>query len=142
MSGRHLEEVFKTCLQDVFSVTIFRLLKRLQAVFKTSGKCLPNFLEYYYADEMLKTFSRHVLKTSWRATNVWWDTPFVLQLMNYEIGSHSIWKNKKLKVKMKWRSISFASLNGLSKSWIHLKLSIFSMFWWKRLEEFFNTVNV
>ena len=33
-----LQNIFKTCLQDVFSVTISRLPRRLQDVFKTSCK--------------------------------------------------------------------------------------------------------
>ena len=54
-----------TCLQDVFSVTIFRFLRRLQDVlrdvYKTSWKT-----KNCYAEGALKTSSRHVLKTFWR----------------------------------------------------------------------------
>ena len=53
MSGRHL--------QKVFSVTIFRLPRRLQDVLETSWKTKNR-----YAEDVLKTSWRHVLKTSWR----------------------------------------------------------------------------
>ena len=87
--------VFKTPwrrLQHVFSVTIFRLPRRLQEVLKMSWRSLanksPKRLEDVfktscemssrricktswktkkcYAEDVLKTSSRHVLKTSWR----------------------------------------------------------------------------
>ena len=54
MSSRRLQDMslkdaFKTCLQDVFSVTIFRLPRRLQEVlrdvFKTFSKRLQDVLE-------------------------------------------------------------------------------------------------
>ena len=50
MSSIHLQDmssrpVFKTCLQDVFSVTIFRLPRRLQDFFKTSWRRLQNVLK-------------------------------------------------------------------------------------------------
>ena len=57
-SSRH---VFKTCLQHVFSVTIFRLLRLLKDVLKTSWKT-----KNCYVEDVLKTSSRHVLKTSSR----------------------------------------------------------------------------
>ena len=53
MSSRRLQDMPSRRLQDVFSVTIFCLPRRLQDVF-----C--------YAEDVLKTFSRHILKTSWR----------------------------------------------------------------------------
>ena len=68
-------------LQDVFSITIFCLPRRLarclqdvfkrylQDFFKTSRKT-----KNCYAVDMLKASSRYVLKTSWRPTNVCWVT--------------------------------------------------------------------
>ena len=54
--------VLKTCLEDFFSVTIFRLPRRLvrrfQEVFKTCSK-----IKNCYAEDMLKTSPSHVLKT-------------------------------------------------------------------------------
>ena len=59
MPLRHLEDVFKICLLDVFSVTMFRLPRR---------RCLQDVLR-----EFLKTSSRRLgrrkivmLKTCWR----------------------------------------------------------------------------
>ena len=67
MSSRH---VLKT-LKDIFNVTIFRLQRRLQDVFKTSSRSLQDIFKTSwktrncYADvNMLKTSSRHVLKTN------------------------------------------------------------------------------
>ena len=61
-----------TRLQHVFSVTIFRLRRRLQDVLKTSWKT-----KNCYAKDVLKTSWRHVLKTSWRRLvdkqNVYWN---------------------------------------------------------------------
>ena len=58
-----LQDMSSRRLQDVFSVTIFRLPRRFQEVlrdvFKTSWKT-----RNYYVEEVLKTSSRHVLKTS------------------------------------------------------------------------------
>ena len=82
-SSRRLKDVFKTCLA-IFSVTIFRLPRRLEDVLKTSCKYvlktswrhLARRLEDVlktswktkncYAEDVLKTSWRHVLKTSWR----------------------------------------------------------------------------
>ena len=69
-----LQDVFKTCLQDMssrrpqdaFSVTIFRLPRRLQDVFATLLQGVFKKLwktKYCYAEYVLKTSSRHVLKT-------------------------------------------------------------------------------
>ena len=75
----YLEDVFKACLQDLFktclsrrlegvySVTIFRLSRRLKDVFKTFWKT-----KNCYTDDVLKMSSRYVLTTSWRPTNVCW----------------------------------------------------------------------
>ena len=48
-------------LQNVFSVTIFRLPRRLEDVLKTSWKT-----KNCYAEDVLKTSWRYVFKTSWR----------------------------------------------------------------------------
>ena len=76
--------VLKTCLEDVFSVTIFRLPRRLQDVFKTSSRRFQDVFarrlqessqdvfktswktKNCYAEYVLKTSSRHVSKTSSR----------------------------------------------------------------------------
>ena len=62
LSPRHLEDVFMTCLQDVFSVTIFRFLRRLQNVLRDVYKTIWK-MKNCYAEGVLKTSSRHVLKT-------------------------------------------------------------------------------
>ena len=65
---------FKTCLEDVFSVTIFRLPRCLQdvlwEVLKTSSRRLQDVLE----DVKLLHWRRveDVFKTSWRPINVCW----------------------------------------------------------------------
>ena len=60
-----LEDVFKTCLQDVFKTClqdvlwdVFKTSSRLQDAFKTSWK-----MKNSYAEDVLKTSSKHVLKT-------------------------------------------------------------------------------
>ena len=84
MSSRHLQDMSSRRLQDVFSVTIFRLPRGLQDVFKTSCKRSSRRLQDVfktplqdvfktswktkncYAEDVLKTSTRHVLKTSGR----------------------------------------------------------------------------
>ena len=65
MSSRRLQDMSWKHLEDVFAVTIFRLLRGLarclQDVFKTSWKT-----KYFYAEDVLKRSSRHFLKTSSR----------------------------------------------------------------------------
>ena len=56
-----LQDMSWRCLQQVFGVTILRLPRRLEGVFKTSWKT-----KNCYAEDVLKTSSRHVFKTSWR----------------------------------------------------------------------------
>ena len=92
-----LQNVFKTCLQDVFSVTIFRLPRRLEDVFsvtifrlprrlqdvlrevlKTSSRCLQDVLEdvkslgWGRVEDVFKACLEDFFKTSWRPTNVCW----------------------------------------------------------------------
>ena len=79
-----LQDVFKKCLnqdvlQDFFSVTIFRLLRRLQDVlwdvFKKSSRRLQDVLEdekllrWRRVEEVFKTCLEDTFKTSWRPTN-------------------------------------------------------------------------
>ena len=63
-----LQDVFKTRLEDVFSVTVFHLPRRFQDVFKTSWKT-----KSCYAEDILNTCHEDVLRKSWRPTNVCWD---------------------------------------------------------------------
>ena len=62
-----LQDVFKTCLQDVFSVTIFRLPRRFfktsssRRLCKTSSRCLGR-----RKIVTLKMFWRRLQDTSWR----------------------------------------------------------------------------
>ena len=56
-SARRLEDGLKTCLEDFLSTTISCLPGNLEDVWKTKN-C--------YAEDIFKTSSRHVLKTSWR----------------------------------------------------------------------------
>ena len=70
----YLQDVFKTCLQDVFSVTIFRLPRRLQdvlrEVLKTSSRRLQDVLEdvkllrWRRVEDVFKTCLEDVLKTN------------------------------------------------------------------------------
>ena len=88
MSSIHVEDDFKTCLQDVFNITIFHLARGLQDVFKTSlqdvfkkySRRLQDILEDVKllrrrrVEDVLKTCLEDVLKTSSRPTNVCWVT--------------------------------------------------------------------
>ena len=81
-SSRRLKDVFKTCL-TIFSVTIFRLPRRLEDVLKTSWKCFEdisqnvlktswrrlgrrNLLRWRHLQDVLKTSWRHLEDMSWR----------------------------------------------------------------------------
>ena len=64
MSLRRLPDMSSTRLQHVFSVTIFRLPRRLQDVFKTSRKKTKNC----YAEDVLKTCLEDVFKTPGKQT--------------------------------------------------------------------------
>ena len=69
MPPRRLEDVFKTCLQDVFSVTIFHLPRCLQDVF---GRRLQDVLEdekllhWRHFEDVFKTCLQDLFKTSSR----------------------------------------------------------------------------
>ena len=65
MFSRYLQDMSSTRLQHVFSVTIFRLPRRVEDVFKTSWKT-----SNCYAED--------VLMTSSRPTNVCWDSSLKL----------------------------------------------------------------
>ena len=71
-------------LQDVFSVTIFRLPRRpqdvLREVWKTSSRRLQDVLE----DVKLLSWRRFedVFKTSWRPTNVCWESIYKINLFH------------------------------------------------------------
>ena len=60
-SWRPLQGISWRCLQHVFSVAIFGLPRRLQDVFKMSYKT-----KNCYTEDVSKTSSRHVFKTSSR----------------------------------------------------------------------------
>ena len=61
MSSKRLQDMPSRHLEGALSVTIFFLPRRLEEVFKTSWKT-----KNQYAEDVLKTSSRHVLKTSCR----------------------------------------------------------------------------
>ena len=61
VSYRRLQDMSSRRLQDVFSLTIFCLSRRLQDVFKAYWKTKD-----CYAEDGLKTSSRHIFKTSLR----------------------------------------------------------------------------
>ena len=57
-----LEDIFKTCLQHVFSVPIFHRPRGLADVLKTSRKTSGK-TKYCYAEDVLETCLEEVLKT-------------------------------------------------------------------------------
>ena len=75
-SSRRLQDMSWRRLQHVFSVTVFRLPRRLEDFLKTSWRYLARRLEDVLEDkkllrwrrlqDVLKTSWRHVLKTCWR----------------------------------------------------------------------------
>ena len=68
-SSRRLQDMSWRCLQHVFSVTIFRLPRCLEDVLKTFCKYILKTswkTKNCYAEDVLKTSWRYVLKTSWR----------------------------------------------------------------------------
>ena len=84
MSSRRLQDMSSRCLEDVFSVTIFRLPRRLEdvlrEVLKTSSRRLQDVFVRRLQDvledvKLLRWRSvEDVFKTYWRPTNVCWDT--------------------------------------------------------------------
>ena len=106
----YLQDVFKRCLQDVFSVTTFHISRR---ICKTSSWKTENC----YAEDALKTFSRHVLKTSWRpATNVCYikNTIDYFKILVNEVSSQQ-----------------FIKCNNINGQVIY-KHRIYTMAFWKR----------
>ena len=71
-SWRRLQDMSWRSLQHVFSVTILRLPRRLEDVFKTSARRLQDVFKTSwktkncYVEDVFKTSWRHVLKKSWR----------------------------------------------------------------------------
>ena len=68
-SSRRLQDMSWRCLQHVFSVTIFRLPRYLGDVLKTFCKYVLKTswkTKNCYAEDVLKTSWRQVLNTSWR----------------------------------------------------------------------------
>ena len=81
---RSLQDVFKTCLEDVFNTSSVKQFSVFQDVLKTSSRlfvkmswrCLEEILEDvlktpwkkkdFLAEDVFKTSWRHVLKKSWR----------------------------------------------------------------------------
>ena len=61
MSSRHVFKTYSRHLQDVFSVTIFCLPRRLENVFKTYSRHLARGLQ-----DVFKMSSKHLCKTSLR----------------------------------------------------------------------------
>ena len=89
MPSRRLQDMSSRRLQDVFSVTIFRLPRRLQDVFKTfcemSSRRFQDVLEdekllrWRRVEDVFKTCLEDVFKKSWRPTSVCWEiTHFLL----------------------------------------------------------------
>ena len=82
MSSRRLQDMSSRRLEDVFSVTIFRLPRRLKdvlrEVLKTSWRRLEDVLEdvkllhWRRVEDIFKTCLEDVFKTSWRPTNICW----------------------------------------------------------------------
>ena len=78
MSSRRLQDMSSRGLEDVFSVTIFCLLRRLQdvlqEVFKTTSRRLQNVLEdvkllrWRSVKDVFKTCLEDILKASSRPT--------------------------------------------------------------------------
>ena len=77
-SSRCLEEVFKTCLEDVFNTSSAQRFYVFQDVLKASWRRFQDLSQDVlktswktkncYAEDIFKTSRRHVLKTSWRQT--------------------------------------------------------------------------
>ena len=91
MSSRHL--------QDVFNVTIFRLPRRLEDVFKTY---LQDVFKTYrrlgrqkncYAEDVFKTCLEDTFKMSWRPTNVYWVKTDLMKLILFLLCFYKFIKN-------------------------------------------------
>ena len=62
-SSRHVFKTSSRRLQDVFSVTIFRLPRRLEN---------EKLFRWRHTGDVFKTCLEDILKTSWRPTNICW----------------------------------------------------------------------
>ena len=81
MSPRRLQDVFKTCLQDAFSVTIFRLPRRLEDVLEDVKLLRWRRVEDVFKtclQDVFKTCLQDVFKMSSRPTNVCWVGCFIM----------------------------------------------------------------
>ena len=74
-SWRCLQDMSSRRVEDVFSVIIFRLPRRLQDILRDVFKYVledKKFLHWRRVEDVLKTCLEDVFKTSWRPTNVCW----------------------------------------------------------------------
>ena len=69
LSLRCLQDVFKTCLQDVFSVTIFRLPRRLEDALKTFSRYFARCLQDVFARRLQDVLEDEKL-LRWRRVEV------------------------------------------------------------------------
>ena len=93
-SSRRHEDVFKTCLEDVFNTSSAYQFFVFQDVFKTSWRHLEDVLEdekllrWRHLEDVLKTCLQHALrtcledvfKTSWRQTKFYWGYLYLTNL--------------------------------------------------------------
>ena len=104
-SWRRLQDMSSRRLQDVFSVTIFRLPRRLPDVFKTSSKRLGR-----RKIVTLKTCWRRLQDMSWRPINVCWE-------------------------RFRWKSteelclITLKSVQSLKKYWLFVPKMTWDIWW-------------
>ena len=126
MSSRRLQDMSSRCLQDVLSVTIFRLSRRLQIVFKASLQDVfkTSWKVNCYTKDVLKMSSRHVLKSSTR-TNVYWECSISNYFWQGKVR-HS-WNDSKLGADPFAHDLLKAWIKGyLQRWWIWFTLSIAS----------------
>ena len=71
-SSRCLQDMSSRCHDGVFSVTIFRLSRRLQDILKDK-----KLLRWRRVEGVFKTCLKDIFKTSSRPVNVCWDVPWV-----------------------------------------------------------------
>ena len=105
ISSRRLQDMSSKRLEHIFSVTIFRLPRRLQNIFRDVFKTFWRCLQHVFPRRLrrrnivtLKTCWRRLqdtsyrrVKTSWRPTNIYWDySPVKNQLCNHLL---ELWKS-------------------------------------------------
>ena len=164
-SSRRLQDISWRRLQYVFSVTIFRLPRRLKDVLKTSPKKTKNC----YAEDILKTCLEDVLKTSPKKTKNCYAEELLKTCLEdllktcLEDVLKTSWKRLEDVLKMSWRRFCKASWrcfedvlassleDVLKMSWRHLEdvlktsstciediwLRQIYSFWSRRLEDVF-----